>query len=113
MPELEIPTVLNVLQYGEITIKGKFVRGSNYTFLAEVGQTGDMVLSVYKPSRGERPLWDFPPSSLARREAAAYLVSEALDGSLSHPRFIARKHPSAPAHCSFSLTMIQRCITST
>ena len=69
MPELEIPTVLNVLQNGKITIKGEFVWGSNYTFLAEVSQNGDNILSVYKPSRGERPLWDFPPSSLARREA--------------------------------------------
>jgi uncharacterized repeat protein (TIGR03843 family) len=96
MPELEIPTVLNVLQYGEITIKGKFVWGSNYTFLAEVSQTGDMVLSVYKPSRGERPLWDFPPSSLARREAAAYLVSEALGWELVPPTVYRKKAPIGP-----------------
>lgn len=35
------------------------------------------MLAVYKPRRGERPLWDFPPGSLAARERAAYVVSEA------------------------------------
>ena len=96
MPELEIPTVLNVLQSGEITIKGKFVWGSNYTFLAEVSQNGDNILSVYKPSRGERPLWDFPPSSLARREAAAYVVSQALGWELVPPTVYRKKAPIGP-----------------
>src|SRR4030066_1000745 len=96
MPELEIPTVINVLQYGDITIKGKFVWGSNYTFLAEVSQNGDKILSVYKPSRGERPLWDFPPASLARREAAAYLVSEALGWELVPPTVYRKKAPIGP-----------------
>lgn len=96
MPELAVPTVLNVLQSGEITIKGEFVWGSNYTFLAEVTRNGDMVLSVYKPSRGERPLWDFPPASLARREAAAYIVSEALGWELVPPTVYRRKGPIGP-----------------
>ncbi|KQX76464.1 phosphatidylinositol kinase [Aeromicrobium sp. Root472D3] len=46
---------------------------SNATF---VGTIGD-VRVVYKPVAGEQPLWDFPDGNLARREAAAYLVSEA------------------------------------
>ena len=96
MPELEIPTILNLLQHGEITIKGEFVWGSNYTFLAEVSQNGDKILSVYKPSRGERPLWDFPPASLARREAAAYLVSEALGWELVPPTVYRKKAPIGP-----------------
>lgn len=33
--------------------------------------------AVYKPRRGERPLWDFPEGSLAPREVAAWLVSRA------------------------------------
>jgi len=96
MPELEISTVLSVLQYGEVTIKGEFAWGSNYTFLAEVSQNGDKVMSVYKPSRGERPLWDFPPASLARREAAAYLVSEALGWELVPPTVYRKKAPIGP-----------------
>jgi uncharacterized repeat protein (TIGR03843 family) len=96
MPELEISTVINVLQYGEITIKGEFVWGSNYTFLAEVCRNADMIQSVYKPSRGEQPLWDFPPASLARREAAAFLVSEALGWELVPPTVYRRKAPIGP-----------------
>lgn len=96
MPELKISTVLNVLQNGEITIKGEFVWGTNYTFLAEVCQNADIIQSVYKPSRGEQPLWDFPPASLARREAAAYLVSEALGWELVPPTVYRKKAPIGP-----------------
>ena len=96
MPELKFSTVMNVLQSGEITIKGEFVWGSNYTFLAEVCQNEHVIQSVYKPSRGERPLWDFPPASLARREAAAYLVSEALGWELVPPTVYRKKAPIGP-----------------
>jgi uncharacterized repeat protein (TIGR03843 family) len=96
MPELDFPTILNLLRFGEIKIKGEFVWGTNYTFLAEVDQNGDSIRSIYKPSRGERPLWDFPPSSLARREAAAYLVSEALGWELVPPTVYRKKAPIGP-----------------
>lgn len=52
--------------------------GSNYTFLVNVAHEGQTIPAVYKPSKGEQPLWDFPENSLAWREVAAYLVSEAL-----------------------------------
>jgi len=52
--------------------------GSNYTFLVHVAYDGQEFQAVYKPSRGEQPLWDFPDNTLAHREVAAYLVSEAL-----------------------------------
>jgi uncharacterized repeat protein (TIGR03843 family) len=52
--------------------------GSNYTFLVKVHHDGRELQAVYKPSRGEQPLWDFPDQTLAHREVAAYLVSEAL-----------------------------------
>lgn len=66
------------LQCGDYELKGQFVLGSNYTFLVEVHHEGASYPAVYKPSRGEQPLWDFPESTLALREVAAYLVSEAL-----------------------------------
>jgi hypothetical protein len=93
MPGLDFPPVIDILKNGEITIKGKFLWGSNYTFLTEVSQNGDKILSVYKPSRGERPLWDFPAASLARREAAAYLVSQALGWELVPPTVYRKKAP--------------------
>jgi uncharacterized repeat protein (TIGR03843 family) len=79
--EMNSPTVdpIKILQQGEITLKGEFLWGSNYTFLVDVELGGETLLAVYKPTRGERRLWDFPAASLARREVAAYLVSEALE----------------------------------
>jgi uncharacterized repeat protein (TIGR03843 family) len=50
---------------------------SNATFLVELALDGATTHAVYKPGRGERPLWDFPPG-LYRREVAAFLLSEAL-----------------------------------
>lgn len=52
--------------------------GSNYTFFVDVHYEGKIYKAVYKPIRGEQPLWDFPDNSLAQREVAAYLLSEEL-----------------------------------
>ena len=72
------PNLIELLERGDITVKGKFLWGSNYTFLVDVIRNDQIVKGVYKPTRGERPLCDFPAASLAHREVAAYLVSEAL-----------------------------------
>ena len=68
----------SVLANGEIELKGQFTHGNNYTFLVNVAYQGSEVLAVYKPMRGEQPLWDFPENTLAGREVCAYLVSQAL-----------------------------------
>src|SRR5690349_8192155 len=68
----------NAIQCGTYEIKGQFTFGSNYTFLVTVQYEGKEYPAVYKPLRGEQPLWDFPENTLAGREVAAYLVSEAL-----------------------------------
>lgn len=47
--------------------------------------------AIYKPRKGEMPLWDFPPESLADREVAAFIVSEALGWNLVPPTVIRRK----------------------
>jgi uncharacterized repeat protein (TIGR03843 family) len=69
---------LLALRRGKIDVQGEFLWGSNYTFLVKSEYEGKAYPAVYKPVRGERPLWDFPVATLARREVAAYLVSEAL-----------------------------------
>ncbi|MGH7316135.1 MAG: SCO1664 family protein [Candidatus Rokuibacteriota bacterium] len=75
---------LRLLREGDITVKGRMPRSSNATFLVELALNGATTLAVYKPERGERPLWDFPPG-LHRREIAAYLLSEALGWGLVPP----------------------------
>lgn len=64
--------------HGDLELKGQFMLGSNYTFLVDVHYQNDTYPAVYKPTRGEQPLWDFETNTLALREVAAYLVSESL-----------------------------------
>jgi uncharacterized repeat protein (TIGR03843 family) len=66
--------VLEVLRAGEVTILGRMPWSSNATLLVEVGAGPDCLRAVYKPRRGERPLWDFP-AGLDRREVASYELS--------------------------------------
>jgi uncharacterized repeat protein (TIGR03843 family) len=88
-------TIRLALEEGEIDLQGQFLLGSNYTFLVKVRHEGEEVPAVYKPMRGEQPLWDFPPASLAGREIAAWLVSEALGFGLV-PFTILRDGPFGP-----------------
>ena len=55
-------------------IIGRFRNASNATLLART-EEGEMV--VYKPERGERPLWDFTPGTLAAREVLTFQTSQA------------------------------------
>lgn len=66
-----------LLTRGALTLKGRLPRSTNATFLVEASLDGVSALAVYKPERGERPLWDFP-TGLFKRELAAYHLSEAL-----------------------------------
>lgn len=81
------------IQRGRILESGLIPWGSNYTFLItmDVGQPAPL-LGVYKPRRGESPLWDFPDGTLYKREYAAFLLSEALGWQLVPPTVI-RKGP--------------------
>src|SRR6266550_2515314 len=76
--ELSIASVLELLAQGELNVQGMLPWSSNYTLLTTVQNNGLEGLAVYKPRRGERPLWDFPRGTLCDREVAAHLVSEAL-----------------------------------
>ena len=76
MPRAERATRLSILRGGELRVLGLLPHASNYTFLAEVAD-GE-VLAVYKPRRGESPLWDFPDGTLCQREVAAYLLASEL-----------------------------------
>src|SRR5213596_957221 len=72
---------LGVLTRGDVTIRGRMPGSSNAIFFVDVAYDGVTVQAVYKPERGERPLWDFP-QGLFRREVAAYALSEALQWGL-------------------------------
>jgi uncharacterized repeat protein (TIGR03843 family) len=75
------PEPATLLACGAVRLKGRMPWSSNATFLVELVLDGTTAFAVYKPARGERPLWDFPPE-LYKREIAAYLLSEALGWNL-------------------------------
>lgn len=72
------PSILELLQHGEITSCELTPTGSNYTFLAQIRLGERTGQAIYKPKDGEVPLWDFPSGTLYKREYAAYLLSEIL-----------------------------------
>jgi hypothetical protein len=96
MGKLSEDEILIILNRGKPDLQGEFVWGSNYTFLVNVEHEGKVLPAVYKPTRGERPLWDFPVATLARREVAAYLVSRALGWDLVPPTTYRKKGPLGP-----------------
>lgn len=86
-PALVLPEddALELLSCGDIDIEGRLVDSSNATFYCSVSYNGVQAACVYKPVRGERPLWDFPDGTLAEREIAAYAVSAATGWDLVPP----------------------------
>ncbi len=70
--------ILILLGQGEMELLGLLLDSSNYVFLARLSDGDLETLTVYKPQRGERPLWDFAPGTLCFREVAAYLLSQML-----------------------------------
>jgi len=88
------PDPLTLLGTGDIEVRGRLPWSSNGTFLVDVGLDGTTAAAVYKPLRGERPLWDYPPG-LYRREVAAWVVSEALGWGLV-PETVQREGPLGP-----------------
>jgi len=98
---LPVDAILTTLQRGKIVVQGEFLWGSNYTFLVKVEHASSSIAAVYKPTRGERPLWDFPTATLARREVAAYLLSEALEWQLVPPTIYRKKGPMGPGSLQF------------
>lgn len=75
---------LGLLRNGELEIVGRMPWSSNATFLVKVENSTGIAQAIYKPLRGERPLWDFAPG-LHRREVAAYELSEAMGFDLVPP----------------------------
>ena len=69
---------LSLLAAGTIELEGQVPWSSNYTFLVTVRSGEDHALAIYKPTRGERPLWDFGEGTLCHREVAAFRLSDAL-----------------------------------
>lgn len=93
-----------VLRHGELVLDGRLVDSSNTALVGSVTWGGVTERCVYKPVRGERPLWDFPDGTLAHREVAAALVARAA-GWDCVPATVFRRGP-------LGLGMVQRWIAA-
>lgn len=83
---LPVSRLLTILETGDIDEEYGILRwSSNYAFLISIALEDAKVTAVYKPQRGERPLWDFPDGTLCYREAASFLTSEALGWQIVPP----------------------------
>ena len=80
MPPLELSRaeLAELLGRGQIELVGRLRYSSNGAFFVRVCADGVELPAVYKPRRGERPLWDFPDGTLSRREVAACILSDGL-----------------------------------
>ncbi len=84
------------LREEELRIEGRFADASNLTLLA---RTGSGLQCVYKPTRGERPLWDFPSGTLAAREVATYALARAVGWDVVPESVLREDGPLGPGVC--------------
>ena len=89
------PPAPSTLLDGQLVVLGRIMPASNHTFLTRLGDEG--VQCVYKPSSGERPLWDFTDGTLADREYAAWVISDHLGWDVVPPTVL-RDGPAGPGH---------------
>ena len=76
-PALSLDEALRLLRHGALEVVGRLADASNATLYCTVSLDGVAASCVHKPIAGERPLWDFPDGTLANREVAAYVMSDA------------------------------------
>jgi hypothetical protein len=98
------PAVPGVLATGELEVLGLLPNASNHTFLARAHGDGEEMLTVYKPRRGETPLWDFPEGTLCAREVATYVAARTI-GWPNVPATVLRDGP-------FGIGSVQRFVPS-
>jgi hypothetical protein len=98
------PAIPRVLATGELEVLGLLPNASNHTFLARARVDDEETFAVYKPRRGETPLWDFPEGTLCAREVATYVVARTL-GWPNVPATVLRDGP-------FGIGSVQRFVTA-
>ena len=97
-PPSQDADTLELLRGGRMEVEGRLVSASNATFYCSLSLDGTTATAVYKPVRGERPLWDFAHGSLARREVATYELSVASGWDVVPPTVL-REGPFGEGMC--------------
>jgi uncharacterized repeat protein (TIGR03843 family) len=102
---------LDVLTHGDIDVEGRMPYSSNGTFLVTLTLDDSSMRAIYKPLRGERPLWDFPPG-LYKREIAAHRLSAAMGFDLVPLTIEPSSRPTSASTTSRSTPTDRTCTIS-
>lgn len=104
-----IERVLEILERGTLETEHGLMRwSSNYTFLVSVKDGDDELMAVYKPRRGERPLWDFPDGTLCERRTRRLRSSDLLGWQIVPPTVLREGPLAASAASSSTSNMIRK-----
>jgi hypothetical protein len=83
--------ILRLLEKADQKAIQPIYHGSNYTFLVTLEAEGfGESYAIYKPAKGEYPLYDFPLGTLYRREVATYMLDAMLGWNFVPPTVIGR-----------------------
>ncbi len=93
------PELLEALATAELSIVGRLVEASNATLLCTLSYRGESIRCVYKPTLGERPLWDFHDGTLGRREVATAVIAAQLELELVPPTVWREGGPAGAGMC--------------
>jgi len=102
----ELAHILDALASGEIEVEGRLVDASNVVLLGQMDLDDVRTRVIYKPVRGERPLWDFPDGTLAQREAFAFELSNVGGWNLVPPTVL-REGPFGPGSVQFWIDTVE------
>lgn len=102
----ELAHILDALTSGEIEVEGRLVDASNVVLLGQIDLDDVRTRVIYKPVKGERPLWDFPDGTLAQREAFAFELSNVGGWNLVPPTVL-REGPLGPGSVQFWIDTVQ------
>lgn len=102
----ELAHILDALTSGEIEVEGRLVDASNVVLLGQMDLDDVRTRVIYKPVKGERPLWDFPDGTLAQREAFAFELSNVGGWNLVPPTVL-REGPLGPGSVQFWIDTVQ------
>lgn len=90
-----VERAIRLLSHGQVELVGQIMSSSNAIFMTRVDDGDLQSLAIYKPQRGERPLWDFDHGTLCLREVATYVLSQTLGWPLVPPTVL-RDGPYGP-----------------
>ncbi len=85
---MDTSEILSILQMGDMDVEGLLPWSSNYTFLVNLCTESQELAAIYKPQRGERPLWDVSQGTLYLRERTAFVISSAIGWDLVPPTIV-------------------------